>query len=67
MDIKLLKGDCSCGNFDQNTIWEDDTKKKMKCLMDFNGYKEAFDWLIQAINDEEIDVANSFYSYTEEE
>jgi len=67
MEIRLYKGDCSLGDFDQNTIWDEETMKEMEYIDTFRSYKEAFECIIQSINDEEIDVGNSFYSFKEVE
>ena len=63
MKIKLLQGNAS--NFDQNTIWDEKEMKKMEYLIDFGSYKEAFEWIIQALNDEYLDTTNNFHSYKE--
>ena len=63
MKIKLLQG--SASNFDQNTIWDEEEMDKMEILIDFNSYKEAFEWIIQELNDESLDTTNNFHSFKE--
>lgn len=65
MKIKLFQGK-ALDRFDQITIWDRESQKKMEYLIDFQNYKEAFDWLIQALNDEALDTTNNFHSYGEE-
>ena len=64
MKIKLLQGCASL--FDQSTIWDEEEMKNMEVIIDFNNYKEAFEWLIQALNDEDLDTTNNFHSFKEE-
>jgi len=61
MKILFLEGNAQ--HFDQNSIWDSDENKKMKKLFRFDNYKQALDWIIQSLNDEDLDVTNNFHSY----